>query len=94
MIALKKQHIMWQKFILVEFFSGLNLKKEPEIKLFENKIYCNEMLIEKVITLFSNCEDHFVPIIIKVHFAYISSGQVIGLSKINQLHEASVKKRD
>lgn len=43
------------------------------------------MLVEKNITFYSNCEHHFVPIIGKVHVAYISSGKVIGLSKINRI---------
>jgi GTP cyclohydrolase I len=43
------------------------------------------MLIEKNISLYSYCEHHFVPIIGKVHVAYISKGKVIGLSKINRL---------
>ena len=43
------------------------------------------MLIEKNISLYSYCEHHFVPIIGKAHVAYISNGQVIGLSKINRL---------
>ncbi len=43
------------------------------------------MLIEKNIALYSNCEHHFVPIIGKAHIAYISSGKVIGLSKINRI---------
>jgi len=43
------------------------------------------MLVEKNITLYSNCEHHFVPIIGKVHIAYISSGKVIGLSKLNRI---------
>ena len=43
------------------------------------------MLVERGITLFSYCEHHFVPIIGKVHVAYISKGKVIGLSKINRL---------
>ena len=41
-----------------------------------------KMLIEKNITFYSNCEHHFLPIIGKVHIGYISSGTVIGLSKI------------
>jgi GTP cyclohydrolase I len=45
------------------------------------------MLIEKDITLYSNCEHHFVPIVGKAHVAYISSGKVIGLSKINRIVE-------
>ena len=43
------------------------------------------MLVEKNITFYSNCEHHFVPIIGKAHIAYISSGKVIGLSKINRI---------
>ena len=43
------------------------------------------MLIEKNITLYSYCEHHFVPIVGKVHVAYISNGNIIGLSKINRL---------
>ena len=43
------------------------------------------MLVEKNISLFSNCEHHFVPIIGKAHVAYISSGYVIGLSKIHRI---------
>ena len=43
------------------------------------------MLVEKNITLYSNCEHHFVPIIGKAHIGYISSGKVIGLSKLNRI---------
>ncbi len=73
------------KMYVKEIFSGLNPDNKPEIALFENKYQYNEMLIEKDITLFSNCEHHFVPIIGKVHVAYIPNGKVIGLSKINRL---------
>ncbi len=68
-----------------EIFSGLNPNNKPEISLFENKYKYNEMLIEKDITFYSNCEHHFVPIVGKAHVAYISNGTVIGLSKINRL---------
>ncbi|HTF81225.1 MAG TPA: GTP cyclohydrolase I FolE, partial [Cytophagales bacterium] len=44
-----------------------------------------EMLVEKDIQFYSNCEHHFVPIIGKAHVAYVSSGKVIGLSKINRI---------
>lgn len=73
------------KMYVKEIFNGLNPANKPEIKLFDNKYQYNEMLIEKDITLYSYCEHHFVPIIGKVHVAYISSGKVIGLSKINRL---------
>ncbi len=68
-----------------ETFSGLNPKNKPDISLFENSYHYNEMLVEKNITLYSCCEHHFVPIIGKAHVAYFSSGNVIGLSKINRI---------
>ena len=43
------------------------------------------MLVEKNISVYSNCEHHFVPITGKAHVAYISNGKVIGLSKLNRI---------
>lgn len=80
------------KMYVKEIFSGLNPDNKLEITLFENKYYYNEMLIEKDITLYSYCEHHFVPIIGKVHIAYISNGQIIGLSKINRLVQYYAKR--
>jgi GTP cyclohydrolase IA len=73
------------KMYVNEIFSGLNPANMPEVKLFENKYQYNEMLVEKDIAFHSNCEHHFVPIIGKAHVAYISNGQVVGLSKINRI---------
>lgn len=73
------------KMFIKEIFSGLDPKNKPVIALFENKYRYNQMLVEKNITFYSNCEHHFVPIIGKVHVAYISSGKVIGLSKLNRI---------
>ena len=73
------------KMYIDEIFSGLNPRNKPKIALFENKYQYNQMLVEKNITLYSNCEHHFVPIIGKAHVAYISSGKVIGLSKLNRI---------
>ncbi len=73
------------KMYVKEIFSGLNPKNKPEVTTFENKYQYNKMLVEKNISLYSYCEHHFVPIIGKVHVAYISKGKVIGLSKINRL---------
>lgn len=73
------------KMYIEEIFSGLNPANKPDVKLFENKYQYQQMLIEKDITLFSNCEHHFVPIVGKAHVAYISNGYVIGLSKINRI---------
>jgi GTP cyclohydrolase I len=68
-----------------EIFSGLDPASKPAIALFENKYRYNQLLVEKNITLYSSCEHHFVPIVGKAHVAYISSGKVIGLSKLNRL---------
>jgi GTP cyclohydrolase I len=75
-----------------EIFSGLDPKNKPDAKLFENKYKYNEMLVEKDITFFSNCEHHFVPIYGKAHVAYISNGNVIGLSKINRIVQYYAKR--
>ena len=80
------------KMYVKEVFSGLNPKNKPAAKLFENKYKYNEMLVEKNISFYSNCEHHFVPIIGKAHVAYISNGKVIGLSKLNRLVEYFAKR--
>ena len=68
-----------------EIFSGLNPQNKPKISLFDNKYNYNKMLIEKNINLNSTCEHHFLPITGKAHVSYISSGKVIGLSKLNRI---------
>ncbi|KAB2817748.1 MAG: GTP cyclohydrolase I FolE [Bacteroidetes bacterium] len=73
------------KMYVKEVFQGLNPANKPEAKLFDNKYQYGEMLVEKGITLQSYCEHHFVPILGKCHVAYISNGQVVGLSKINRI---------
>ena len=75
------------KMYVQEIFSGLNPANKPAVALFDNKYKYNEMLVEKNISFYSNCEHHFVPIIGKAHLAYISNGKVIGLSKLNRLVE-------
>lgn len=73
------------KMFVKEIFSGLNPENKPKISVFENKFKYGEMLVEKNINLNSTCEHHFLPIVGKAHVAYVSSGQVIGLSKINRI---------
>jgi len=75
------------KMYVKEVFSGLDPKNKPDITLFDNKYKYDQMLVEKDIAVFSNCEHHFVPIYGKAHVAYISSGKVIGLSKLNRIVE-------
>lgn len=80
------------KMYVEEIFSGLDPKNKPKVALFDNKYQYSQMLVEKNITLFSNCEHHFVPIIGKAHVAYISSGKVIGLSKLNRIVQYYAKR--
>jgi len=75
------------KMYVKEIFQGLDPKNMPSISVFDNKYQYNRMLVEKDITFTSSCEHHFLPIIGKAHVAYISSGKVIGLSKINRIVE-------
>lgn len=80
------------KMYIDEIFSGLNPANKPKVALFDNKYRYNQMLVEKNITFYSNCEHHFVPIIGKAHVAYISSGKVIGLSKLNRIVQYYAKR--
>jgi len=80
------------KMYVKEVFSGLNPKNKPTAKLFDNKYGYDQMLVEKDITFYSYCEHHFVPIYGKAHVAYISSGKVIGLSKINRIVQYYAKR--
>ncbi len=80
------------KMYVKEIFSGLNPKAKPKIRLFENKYKYDQMLVEKNINFYSYCEHHFVPIIGKAHLAYISSGKVIGLSKLNRIVQYYAKR--
>jgi len=80
------------KMYITEVFSGLDPKNKPAVTLFENKYKYDQMLVEKDISVFSNCEHHFVPIYGKAHVAYISSGKVIGLSKLNRIVEYFAKR--
>ncbi|WP_299116224.1 GTP cyclohydrolase I FolE [uncultured Winogradskyella sp.] len=73
------------KMYIEEIFSGLDPENKPKVALFDNKYQYNQMLVEKNITFYSNCEHHFVPIIGRAHIAYKSSGKVIGLSKLNRI---------
>lgn len=80
------------KMYINEIFSGLNPANAPKIALFDNKYNYNEMLVEKNISFYSNCEHHFVPIVGKAHVAYIAGDKVIGLSKINRIVQYFAKR--
>ncbi len=73
------------KMYVQELFSGLNPENMPSVTLFENNYRFSEILVERDITFYSHCEHHFVPIVGKVHIGYISTGKVIGLSKLHRI---------
>ena len=80
------------KMYVKELFSGLDPNTKPKITLFENEYNYKQMLVEKDIKFFSSCEHHFVPIYGKAHVAYVSSGKIIGLSKLNRIVQHFAKR--
>jgi len=80
------------KMFVNEIFGGLHPDRKPKASTFDNKYKYGEMLVEKNITVYSTCEHHLLPIVGKAHVAYISSGQVIGLSKMNRIVDYYAKR--
>ena len=75
-----------------ELFGGLNPANKPKLSTFDNNYKYGEMLVEKNITVYSTCEHHLLPIIGRAHVAYISNGNVIGLSKMNRIVDYYAKR--
>ncbi len=73
------------KMFIQEIFSGLDPKNKPTISVFDNNYKYDKMLVEANISFNSTCEHHFLPIFGKAHIGYVSSGKVIGLSKLNRI---------
>jgi len=66
-----------------EFIYG-GYKEDPK-KILETALFTSsndEMVLIKDIEFYSTCEHHLLPIIGRVHVAYIPDGKVVGLSKI------------
>jgi len=80
------------KMFVNEIFGGLHPDRKPKASTFDNKYKYNEMLVEKNITLYSTCEHHLLPIVGKAHIAYISKGNVVGLSKMNRIVDYYAKR--
>ena len=74
------------KMYVDEIFSGLRYDTFPKCTTVENK-FCHgdEFVLEKNITLYSDCEHHLRPIIGHAHIAYIPGKKVLGLSKLNRI---------
>lgn len=80
------------KMFVQEIFSGLNPSNKPKISVFDNSYHYDKMLVEANITFNSTCEHHFLPIVGKAHVGYVSSGKVIGLSKLNRIVDYYAKR--
>ena len=80
------------KMFVQEIFSGLNPMNKPKISVFDNSYQYDKMLVEANISFNSTCEHHFLPIVGKAHVGYISSGKVIGLSKLNRIVDYYAKR--
>ncbi len=80
------------KMFVNEIFGGLRPQTKPSASTFENKYKYNEMLVEKNIVLYSTCEHHLLPIVGRAHVAYISNGNVVGLSKMNRIVDYYAKR--
>ncbi|UGU17105.1 GTP cyclohydrolase I FolE [Sinomicrobium kalidii] len=80
------------KMFVREIFAGLHPERKPKASTFQNKYKYAEMLVEKNITVYSTCEHHLLPIVGRAHVAYISKGNVIGLSKMNRIVDYYAKR--
>ena len=71
-----------------EFFAGY--QEDPvEVlqRTFQETGGYDEMVVLRDIQFFSHCEHHIVPIIGKVHVAYLPSNRVVGISKLARVVE-------
>lgn len=76
-----------------EFFEGY--KQNPELLLkrtFKEIEGYDEMVILRDVRLESFCEHHILPIIGKVHVAYIPDKRVVGISKLARIVNAYAKR--
>lgn len=80
------------KMFVNEIFGGLHPDRKPKLSTFKNSYKYGEMLVEKNITVYSTCEHHLLPIVGRAHVAYISKGNVIGLSKMNRIVDYYAKR--
>ncbi len=75
------------KMYVGEVFWGLDHEAFPKCTTVENKMKYDEMVVERNVSVQSNCEHHFVIIDGLATVAYIPKDKVLGLSKINRIVE-------
>jgi GTP cyclohydrolase I len=80
------------KMYCSEIFWGLDPENFPKCTAVENKMGYDEMVVEKGVSVQSNCEHHFVIIDGLATVAYLPNKKVLGLSKINRVVEYFAKR--
>jgi GTP cyclohydrolase I len=75
------------KMYVNEIFWGLDYDAFPKCTTVDNKMHYNEMVVERNVSVQSNCEHHFVIIDGLATVAYVPKQKVLGLSKINRIVE-------
>lgn len=75
------------KMYVNEIFWGLVPTNFPKCTTVENEMNYDGMVIERNISVQSNCEHHFIVIDGFAHIAYIPNKKVLGLSKLNRIVE-------
>ena len=75
------------KMYVTEVFSGLQPENYPALTLFDKVISPedDQLIVVRDIVVNSFCEHHFIPFYGTATVAYIPSGKVLGLSKINRV---------
>ena len=69
-----------------EFFEGYTLNPDEILsRTFEEVEGYDEIVLVKNIRLESHCEHHIVPILGRVHVAYLPDKRVVGISKLARL---------
>ncbi len=76
-----------------EFFAGYQSSPEEVLnKTFDEVNGYNDIVMLKNISLHSHCEHHMVPIIGKVHLAYLPIKRVVGISKLARVVDIYAKR--
>lgn len=84
--SLEETPIRVAKMFVDEIYSGLTPDTFPKCTTVENKFANhNEFVMERDITLFSDCEHHLRTIHGVAHVAYVPTDKVLGLSKLNRI---------
>ncbi|QDG79111.1 GTP cyclohydrolase I FolE [Labrenzia sp. PHM005] len=76
-----------------EFFEGYQTDPVEMLqRTFEETDGYDDLIVLKNMRFESHCEHHIVPIIGKVHIAYLPAGRVVGISKLARVVEVFAKR--